>query len=135
MFDNGILYIAVPNILVSNYLGSFTYPHISHFSTYSLAMLCQRSGFEICRMQEADDEIWCILKKKKNDKLKKKIKMSKEALKETKNLLSKNIEETKRIFQMYNSYPRLLKRTMIRIISHIIPLTLLMRIYDRRSKT
>ena len=135
MSDNGILYIAVPNILIPNYLGNFTYPHISYFSTYSLATLCQRSGFEICRMQEADDEIWCILKKKKNNKSKKKIKMSKEVLEDTKKLLSKNVEEAKRIFQMYNSYPLLFKRTMMRIISHIIPLALLMRIYNRRSKT
>ncbi len=135
MSDNNILYAAVPNILTPNYLNSFTYPHISYFSTYSLAILCQSAGFEMCKIQEADDEIWCILKKKKNDKSKKKIKTSKEALQDSKNLLSKNIEETKCIFQFYNSYPRLLKRTTMRIISHIIPLALLMHIYDRRSKT
>jgi len=124
--DNGIFYIAVPNILVPNYLDSFTYPHISHFSKYSLTYLCQHAGFEVCKIQEENDEIWCILKK---------IRMNKEkSLQDNKNLLGKNIEETRRVFQTYKNYPKLLKRSTMRTISNIIPLRLLMYIYERRNK-
>lgn len=126
MSDNGILYVAVPNILTPNYLNSFSYPHISYFSKYSLTYLCQRAGFEMCKIQEEKDEIWCILKK---------IRMSKEeSLQDSKNLWGKNIEWTRRVFQTYKNYPQLLKRSIVRIISNIIPLGLLIDIYERRNK-
>jgi len=124
--DNGILYVAVPNILIPNYLNSFTYPHISYFSKYSLTYLCWCVGFEVCKIQEEKDEIWCILKK---------IRMSKEeSLQDNKNLWGKNIEWTRRVFQTYKNYPQLLKRSIVRIISNITPLGLLIDIYKRRSK-
>lgn len=124
--DDSILYIAVPNILTSNYLDSFTYPHISYFSKYSLTYMCQRAGFEVCEIQEENDEIWCILKKIRVNK--------EECLQNRRDLLVENIEETRRISKMYNNYPLLLKRTITRIISHIIPLGLLTSIYERRNK-
>lgn len=126
MSDNGILYVAVPNILTPNYLNSFTYPHISYFSKYSLTYMCQRAGFEVCEIQEENDEIWCILKK---------IRMSKEkSPQDRKDLLMENIEETKRVFQIYKNYPKLLKRSTTRIISKFMPSGLLTSIYERRNK-
>ena len=132
--ENGILYIAVPNLLVAHFLNMFTYPHISYFSTYSLTYLCDRVGLKVCKIQDEKYEIWCILKKRIIDKSKKRIVLNKEVLRGSNNLLRKNIEETKRIFRTYKNYPQLLKRSMTRIISNIMPPGLLRSIYERRNK-
>jgi SAM-dependent methyltransferase len=132
--ENGILYIAVPNLLVPHFLNMFTYPHVSYFSKYSLTYLCDRVGVKVCKIQDEKDEIWCILKRKIIDKSQKGVRPREEALQDRKNLLRRNIEETKRIFQTYKNYSQLLKRSMTRIISNITPLGLLTSIYERRNK-
>ena len=88
--------------------------------------MCQRAGFEVCEIQEENDEIWCILKK---------IRMGKEeSLQDRKDLLVENIEETKQFFQIYKNYPKFLKGSMMRIISNSMPSRLLTSIYERRNK-
>lgn len=127
--DNGILYIAIPNILIPNYLNNFIYPHISYFSKYCLTYLCQSAGLEVCGIQEEEDEIWCTLKKNmKTDKA------GSRQDRDSKKLWEENIKATKNTFRAVNNYPLLLKRTTMRIISHIMPLGLLTSIYERRNK-
>ena len=127
--DNGILYIAIPNILIPDYLNSFTYPHISHFSKGCLTYLCQCVGLKVCEIQETEDEIWCILKKNNMNKISESWVNS-----TTRKLRNENINQTKNHLKTFGNCSLSLKRSMTRSISHIMPSTLLNAVYDRRSK-
>ena len=124
--DNGIFYIAVPNVLRPAFLGNFTYPHISHFSKYSLTYLFEREGFEIWKIQEDADEIWCIVKKIR--------KSGEESSQGNESLFDVNIGATKRCFKAYMNPALFVKRSLMRIISCMIPSALLVSIYARRCK-
>lgn len=126
--DNGIMYIAVPNILVSNrtIINMFTYPHISYFSIHSLQYLCRSVGYNVLDIEADTDEIWCIISMNKN--------IHKDIENKQKDInLTINIIETKEILKREKYTPRLLKRIFIRYLSNIIPFRLQTYIYGRRN--
>lgn len=127
--NNGILYIAVPNIFVPNFVNMFTYPHISYFSIYSLTYLCQLVGFEVLEIREDNDEIWCILSKDKY------VENPKNIINNENEILIKNISETRNIIQKNKFSMRLIERVIKRYISNIMPCKLLIHLYERRNKT
>ncbi len=126
--DKGIMYIAVPNILISNgtFVNMFTYPHISYFSIHTLEYLCRSIGYDVLAIEVDTDEIWCIISTGKN------IQEAMENKQKDVNL-TKNIIETNEILKREKYALRLLKRTFIRYVSNILPFRLQTYIYERRN--
>lgn len=127
--DNGIMYIAVPNILLSDqtFINMFTYPHISYFSIHTLQYLCRSVGYTVLGIKADTDEIWCIISLNKN------IREAIENKQKDVNL-RRNIIETREILQRAKYSRRLVKRIFIRYVSNILPFRLQTYIYGRRNR-
>jgi len=131
--SRGILYIAVPDFLSPNSLKSFTYPHISYFTPYSLQLLCQLviSGLEVSKIQSAGDEVWCILKKRTS---KDSPDFFDRSCQDLTGLMNLNISATMNHLKKFGKALNLRKRRALRMVSNLMPVRVLSLVYERRNK-
>jgi 2-polyprenyl-3-methyl-5-hydroxy-6-metoxy-1,4-benzoquinol methylase len=127
--DKGIMYIAVPNIFVSDrtFTSMFSYPHISYFSVHSLKYLCQSIGYTVLAIKTDVDEIWCIISKSKD------IEGSKENPR-TNIDLEENIRTTKTFVESEKKFRKLFKYRIKRYISTVIPIKVQQYILENRNR-
>lgn len=120
--DTGYIYIAVPNLRINDPLAGFYFPHISYFSSETLRDCCLAAGLSVVKIAEESGEVWGLFNWTDSARLPRQISCG-ENYSTTKQFIRENL----------NAYA-LIRRSLMRLISGLLPSNFVRRLLAARNK-